>query len=102
MNDRGLTIRAATPQDSAALARLSGLDSRPQLRGPVLLAERDAVGIAVIALTSGSVVADPFQATVDTQRLLRLRRYRLMRQGGDVGLLGTLTRRLAPQPAPVA
>lgn len=97
MNNHGLTVRAATPQDCDALARLAGLNCRPQLRGPALLAERDAVAIAAIALTSGSVVTDPVQATADTQRLLRRRRYGLMRQGGDVGLLGTLMRRLAPQ-----
>lgn len=96
MPDDALTIRAATPRDVQTLA---ALDSRAPLRGHALLAERHAVLIAAIALSSGSVVADPFQATADAVHLLRIRRYRLLRQGGDVGQLRSLLRRLAPQPA---
>jgi hypothetical protein len=93
-----VTIRAATARDARTVARLARLDSRPLLGGDALLAERDSVPIAAIALTSGSVVADPFHATADAVRLLRARRYRLLRQGGDVGRARPLLRRLAPQP----
>lgn len=92
-------IRAATPDDAPSVARLAQLDGRPPLRGAVLLAEHDGVPVAAVALTSGSVVADPFRATADAVHLLRGRRYRLLRQGGDVGHVGSLLRRLAPQPA---
>jgi hypothetical protein len=88
MSDHVLTIRAATPRDS-----------RPRMRGPALLAERDGVPIAAIALTSGTVVVDPFSPTEDAVALLRSRRYRLLRQGGDVAPVRSLLRRLAPQPA---
>lgn len=96
MLDHALTIRAATPHDADTLRRLAALDSRPQPRGVTLLAECDGVPVAAIALTSGLVVADPFHPTVDAVHLLRHRRYRLLRQGGDVGLARTLLRRLAP------
>jgi hypothetical protein len=94
-----LTIRAATPLDVATMRRLARLDGRPRLRGDALLAERDGLAVAAVALTSGSVVADPLHATADAVRLLRARRYRLLRQGGDVGRVRSLLRRLAPQPA---
>jgi hypothetical protein len=98
MPDDALTIRAATPHDLQTVARLARLDSHAPLRGAALLAERHAVPVAAIALTSGSVVADPFQATAEAVHLLRLRRYRLLRQGGDVGRVRSLLGRLAPQP----
>jgi hypothetical protein len=94
-----LTVRAATPHDAPTVARLARLDGRTPPRGAALLAERDGVPVAAIALTSGSVLADPFHATADAVGLLRGRRYRLLRQGGDVGRLRSLLRRLAPQPA---
>jgi hypothetical protein len=98
MLDHALTIRAATPSDAKAVARLARLDGRPELRGDALLAERHGTPVAAVALTSGSVVADPFQATADAVHSLRLRRYRLLRQGGDVGRARPLLRRLAAQP----
>jgi hypothetical protein len=99
MIDHGLTIRAATPSDANALERLARLDSRPRLGGRALLAERDGVAIAAVALTSGSVVADPFHPAADAVRLLRFRRYQLLRQGGDSGPAWSLMRRLAPATA---
>jgi hypothetical protein len=94
-----LTIRATTPIDDAKLSRLAVLDSGPRLRGQGLIAERDGEAVAAIALTSGSVVADPFNPTADIVRALRERRYRLLRQGGDTGQVSSLLRRLAPQGA---
>jgi hypothetical protein len=63
MLDHALTIRAATPGDADALRWLAALDSRPRISGYVLLAERDGVAVAAIALASGAVVADPFNST---------------------------------------
>src|SRR5437764_737049 len=96
MLHHALTIRATTPDDTGTLRRLAELDCGQQPRGVALLAERDGVPVAAIALTSGLVIADPFQRTVDAAHLLRQRRYRLLRQGGDVGSARTLLRRLAP------
>jgi hypothetical protein len=81
-NDRYLTIRAATPDDARTLRRLAELDSAPRLAGPALLAEIDGAAVAAVSLASGAVVADPFRHTADIVRMLRLRRYQLVRQGG--------------------
>ena len=91
-----LTVRAATPRDADALSRLAALDGRAPLTGRALIAERSGVAIAAAALTSGSIVADPSYPTALAVRLLRRRRYQLLRQGGDVGAVAPLLRRLAP------
>ena len=99
MLNHALTIRAATPHDQDTLRRLAALESHPPLHGHTLLAERDGLAIAAIALSSGRTVADPFNHTSQAVHLLRHRRYRLLRQGGDVGSARTLLRRLAPRVA---
>jgi hypothetical protein len=96
MTERPLTIRLAAPNDRATLQRLSALDSAPPMRGHVLLAESDGVPVAAISVHTGLVAADPFQRTADAVRLLRLRRYQLVRQGGDVAPAAQLLRRLVP------
>jgi hypothetical protein len=90
-----LTIRAAAPGDADALRKLAAHANRPPLRGHALLAELDGALVAAVALSSGAVVADKFAATADAVRLLRLRRYRVMRQGGDAAPARSLLRRLA-------
>lgn len=95
MLDHDLTIRADTPRDADALARLAWLDARRRLRGRALLAERDGYAIAAVALTSGAIVADPSHPTAAAVRALRRRRYQLLRQGGDVAPLRSLLPRLA-------
>ena len=102
MLEQALTIRAATPRDSGALAQLAQLAGRDHLRGHALLAESDGSAIAAIALTNGSVVGHPLHATADVLTQLRQRRYGLIRQGGDVGSVRALLRRLAPQPVGIA
>jgi uncharacterized protein involved in outer membrane biogenesis len=96
MNDQQLTIRLTSPDDATALRWLAALDSAPQLGGRVLLAELDGVPAAALALDSGSVTADPFQHTEAAVRMLTLRRYQLMRQGGDMATARSLLRRLVP------
>jgi hypothetical protein len=44
-------------------------------------------------------LADPFRHSADAARLLKLRRYQLLRQGGDVGPARSLLRRLLPRGA---
>ena len=99
MKDSHLTIRGTTSRDDVTLSWLASLDSRRRIQGRALIAERDGVPIAAIGLTSGAVAADPFNPTADAVRLLRQRRYRMLRQGGDTGYVWSLLRRLAPQPA---
>jgi hypothetical protein len=96
MTDQSTTIRVATPEDTGTLRRLAELDSVRPLTGHVLLAELDGVPVAAVALGSGSVAADPFERSAEAVRLLRLRRYQLLRQGGDVGPAASLLRRLVP------
>jgi hypothetical protein len=67
------TIRLATEEDAATLRRLAALDSRPQLRGRVLIAEDDHVPVAALAVEDGRTVADPFRRTDMPLVLLRMR-----------------------------
>jgi hypothetical protein len=76
-----------------------GAISRRRIQGRALIAERDGVAIAAIGLTSGAVAADPFNRTAEAVSVLRERRYRMLRQGGDTGNVHSLLRRLAPQTA---
>jgi hypothetical protein len=94
-NEDAFTIRVAHRRDDAALRRLAALDSAKPLTGRVLLAESDGGPMAAVSLGTGAVTADPFQHTEDAVRMLRLRRYQLMRQGGDVAPARSLLRRLA-------
>jgi hypothetical protein len=89
-----ITIRPGEQHDADALRRLAAGDHRSALTGPVLVAVAAGVPLAAIALGSGTVVADRSRPTLDAVRLLRRRRYRLLRQGGDVGSRSLLLRRL--------
>jgi hypothetical protein len=92
-----LTIRVATPRDDNDLLRLAEVEGRSRPTGRTLLAERDGVAIAAVALSSGAVVADPSDPAGATGvRLLRRRRYQLLRQSADVGPVASLLRRLVP------
>jgi hypothetical protein len=97
MFDHHLTIRAATPEDDGALQRLSRSERRPRLGGGALLVERDGVAIAAVALTSGRVATNRCHTTDDAVRLLRYRRYQILRQGGGVAPAWSLLRRVAPR-----
>jgi hypothetical protein len=94
-NESSLTIRTAEPQDRSTLRRLAGLDSARPLPGRVLIAESDEGPMAAVSLETGAVTADPFRYTERAVRMLRLRRYQLLRQGGDVAPAKSLLRRLA-------
>src|SRR5262245_50373501 len=96
MTERPLTIRLAGHDDHRTLRRLAALDSARTLRGRVLLAETDSGPIAAISLATGAITADPFQHTADAVHTLRLRRYQLLRQGGDAAPARQALRRLVP------
>jgi hypothetical protein len=68
-----IVIRHSVAEDVRTLAGLAALDSRPELRGPALLAEVDGVARAALDLHDGSVAADPFARTAELVELLRLR-----------------------------
>ena len=72
-----IVIRQSVAEDVRTLAGLAALDSRPELRGPALLAEVDGVARAAIDLQDGSVAADPFAPTTELVELLELRARRL-------------------------
>jgi hypothetical protein len=99
MTGTPLTIRAAGADDAGTLRRLAELDSAPALTGRVLLAELDRVPVAAVSLETGAATADPFQHSLEAVRMLRLRRYQILRQGGDVAPSRSVLRRLAPKPA---
>jgi hypothetical protein len=90
-----LIIRTAITSDAPALARLAALESRTPPRGHALIAEQDGHTLAAIGLTTGVIVADPFAPTGDAVRALRERRYRVLRQAGDVGMVTAVLRRVA-------
>jgi hypothetical protein len=96
IDERSLTIRVAGARDDAALHRLVRLDSAKPLTGTVLIAASDDGPLAAVSLETGAVTADPFQYTEAAVRVLRLRRYQLLRQGGDVAPARLLLRRFAP------
>ena len=87
MPEQPLIIRAATARDLDAL--------RPRLSGLALLAEHHGRAVAAIALTSGRI-ASASPPPAEAVHGLRRTRYRLLRQGGDVGPAASLLRRLAP------
>jgi hypothetical protein len=99
MDSRDLTIRVAAQADAPALRRLAELDSAPALPAPVLVAEQAGQAVAAVSLETGAANADPFQPSADAVRMLRLRRYQLVRQGADVAPAQLLLRRLAARPA---
>jgi hypothetical protein len=67
------TIRLATDDDADTLRRLAELDSRPQLRGSVLIAEDNRVPVAALAIEDRGTVADPFRRTGMALALLHMR-----------------------------
>jgi hypothetical protein len=93
-----LTIRMAGSEDKPALLRLAELDSTVPLRGNVMLAELDGACLAAISLETGEVNANPFKRTAAIVSHLRMRRYQIMRQGGDVAPARSLLRRLVLMP----
>ena len=89
-DDHALTIRRAAPADAPALARLAVLDSAPDLRGDVIVAEVTGELWAAHSLTDGRVLRDPFRATSEAAELLALRAAYLRK---DVTLRGGRSRR---------
>jgi hypothetical protein len=72
-SEKGVTLRFGSRADEASLARLAALDSSKPPAQPVLLAEVDGQLLAAVALSDGTVIADPFHPTLDLIELLRAR-----------------------------
>jgi hypothetical protein len=68
-----VTLRIGTPADQRLLARLAELDSSTPPSLPALLAEVDGQVRAVLDITDGTVIADPFHPTAAVVDLLRAR-----------------------------
>lgn len=78
--DTQLTIRFAAPADAPAIERLAALDSARVPDGELVLAEVDGEVVALVPLTAGRPVADPFRHTAEIVRLLELRASQLRRE----------------------
>jgi hypothetical protein len=72
-NPTSLLMRRARAEDSARISVLARLDDKRMPAGPFLLADVAGEIVAAISLSSGIVVADPFQPTADAVAMLRLR-----------------------------
>jgi hypothetical protein len=68
-----VTLRLGSVGDEKSLACLAALDSAEPLEQPVLLAEVDGQLLAALALSDGTVIADPFHRTAYLIDLLRAR-----------------------------
>ena len=66
-----VTLRLASASDQPALKDLAQRDSRPLAAGPHLVAVREGRIDAAISLSTGKLVADPFQHTAELCALLR-------------------------------
>ena len=91
---RRLTVRWATPDDAAPLARLAEVDDSRPPRGVVLLAEV-GVGLeqelwAAISLDDGHLIADPFRLSGELAFDLAQRARRVKR--AERGRMGRLPR----------
>ncbi|MDX6582721.1 MAG: hypothetical protein QOI10_1905 [Solirubrobacterales bacterium] len=68
-----VSIRRLGDADGEALKALAGRDSSPVPGGELLGAELSGRLIAVVSITSGQSVADPFTPTTEVRSLLELR-----------------------------
>src|SRR5262245_9037277 len=91
-----LRIRLSRPSDTVALARLARINNTQAPAGRALIAERHGVAVAALAVTSGAVVTDPARRGDETSPLMRLRRYRLVRGGGEARRLSSRTGHAVP------
>jgi hypothetical protein len=76
-----VTLRFGFPDDAAAISRLAALDGADPPRQPILLAEVAGELRAVVSLSDGSAIADPFHASAPIVELLRTRAAQLDHAG---------------------
>jgi len=93
-----ITIRTLDPGDAAAVARLAELDSKASPAGPLIGIETDGRLLAVMSLSEGTFVADPFSRTDELRGLLELRVGQLRdRRPRRLARLGTSAIRRRPE-----
>ena len=83
--DSVVTLRPATDDDAAAIARLAELDSANVPTGELLLAIVDGAPLAALSLDTGAVVADPFSRTLELVRMLHERAARISHATASAG-----------------
>jgi hypothetical protein len=71
MHEARLTLRPATEDDEAAVARLVELEEALPLTGDVLVAEVDGCVIAAVSVHEDRAVADIFRPTAELVAMLR-------------------------------
>lgn len=91
-----ITVRALHESDRAAMDALAGRDSTDAPEGEVLGAEIDGRLVAMLSLTDGAMVADPFSPTAAATELLNLRARQVGAAGGR-GRFPRLRRRSVPR-----
>jgi hypothetical protein len=67
------TLRYAHAGDRGAIVRLAQLDSHPEPRGALFVAESEAGIVAAVPLEGGDAIANPFVRTAELIEVLRLR-----------------------------
>jgi hypothetical protein len=72
IHPKQITVRAAYPDDGAALRALAALDSADPIAQPALVAEAGGEIRAALSLVDGAVVADPFVSTEHLVVLLQV------------------------------
>ena len=77
-----VTIRYATEDDAAALARLAVLDSQALPEGVLLVAQVGDELWAALSVTAEGAIADPFRRSADALALLDARARQLRRRPG--------------------
>lgn len=70
---RPVAVRALAEADAPHVRHLAELDSAPAPAGNLLGAEVDGRLVAVLSLTDGRVISDPFRESAQAVELLRLR-----------------------------
>ena len=100
LSPSSVVMRAARGSDGVALARLARLDSKPALRGEVLVAEVDGVIQAALQLDDGAAIANPFVPTAGLLELLELRAGEAKRRRVRRGLAERLRLRPAQRAPP--
>ena len=70
-HSRSISLRPAREGDRSAIARLAALDSAPEPRGVILMAEVDGEAWAALSLEDGRAIADPFRRSGAVVELLR-------------------------------
>jgi hypothetical protein len=94
-----IILQQATAHDDAALREVSQLDSARVIARPALMAIVDGRLVAAVSLDDGRIVADPFVATEEAVRLLRLRRHTLKAGARERRRSGRRALRLRLRPA---